>query len=643
MKRSTEICLIAPSESLAVKAKSIIAQMNEKIDIHVAAMEEASKSALALIEQGARVFISRKGTKAFLEQSLNVPVVGISTSLSDYVSVIQEIQDLKGRVAFFTYEPLSEDVLLICRILNLDVRNYRFTGVASGESCVLSAIKDGCCVGIGGATTAPYAQKHGLRHLVIENSSQTIAEAIETAKQLLHLQKEEQKKQDELKLRLKRYELIFNYTYDGIIAIDADGKIDVLNPIAEQIIHNPKIKPFVGKHINTVLPNTRLDEVLRTGEAEINQLMEINGTLIATNRVPILVDGQKKGVVATFRDVKQLQAAEHRIRIQMHEKRLTAKYHFSDIVGDSPAIEKAKRIARTFSSSVSTVLIRGETGTGKELFAQSIHNESPRKQAQFVAINCAALPKNLLEAELFGYVGGAFTGALKGGKAGVFELAHGGTIFLDEIGELDLGTQMQLLRVLQEREIRRIGSDYLTPVDIRIIAATNRDLEKAVAKGTFRQDLFYRLNVLNIHLPALRDRGDDIYHLAAAIIQKLEAPYSPETNEQVFEILRHFDNYEWPGNVRELHNVVERTMILLKSGMSANEITDAIGQAINLQAETRRHLPGTQKSGDLEEWERQQIISALQENHLNILATAKALGISRTTLWRKIQKYQINV
>lgn len=207
-----------------------------------------------------------------------------------------------------------------------------------------------------------------------------------------------------------------------------------------------------------MLANTRLTNVLQTGEAEIGQIMNIHGTLVSTNRVPIRVGGQVKGVVATFQDIKTLQTTERNIQIKLHEKGLVAKYHFSDILGTSPAILEAKKLSTLFADSQLTVMLYGETGTGKEMFAQSIHNASPRQGGPFVAVNCTALNRDLMESELFGYADSSFTGARKGGKAGLFETAHGGTIFLDEIGELPLEFQAPLLRVLQEKEIRRVGT-----------------------------------------------------------------------------------------------------------------------------------------------------------------------------------------
>lgn len=642
MNRVSEICLIAPSESLAKRAQAIIAEYGGEIDVYVGAMETAANLAEELSAHGARVFISRKGTKALLETVVSQPVVGIDTTLEDYAKPLQLLRGKAKKIGFFTYKELPEDVELLCKLLDMDAKAYRFTGLADTEKCVQMALEDGVQIAIGGATTAGYAMQCGLEHLILESSEHSIISAIDTAKQILEVQKSEAKKQEELSIRLKRYELIFNYTHDAIIAIDKTGHIDVLNQVAEKIINAEEKKPFVGKSIDDVLESTRMMAVLHSGEAELDQLMNINGTLVSTNRIPIVVDGNIHGVVATFQDIKRLQDSEQKIRIKMHEKGLSAKYSFSDIVGSSPELNAVKDMARSYARSNYTILVQGETGTGKELFAQSIHQASLRSNAQFVAINCAALPKNLLEAELFGYVDGAFTGAVKGGKAGLFEIAHGGTIFLDEIGELAVETQVQLLRVLQEKEIRRIGGDCVIPVDIRVITATNRDLELAVAEKRFREDLLYRLNALNIYIPPLRERRQDIEEVGLHLFLHLFGSEGAERQEEFLRILRQLGDYPWPGNVRELRNFVERVSVLMHENATPLQFS-----ALVLEFFRRRDrsalITESSTPPDLQAWERERILTALKANNLSMLHTAEALGISRTTLWRKLRDLNIQI
>lgn len=642
MNPVSEICLIAPSPALAQKANLIIERMGAHIHVSVASLDDATKIAEVLLANGAKILISRKGTKALIEKHLCVTVIGIPNTLEDYVTYLQEVKDEPGKIGFLMYDELSPDVHVLCRMLGLNVGVYHFSQGSNTEACVRSALQDNVTVAIGGVATARCAKRMGLRHLILENSESSIKTAIEVAMQMLELQREEAKKQEELTVRLKRYELIFNYTHDAIIAVDREGRVDVLNKVAEDIIQNGPSTEFVGEKIDDILTNTRLTNVLASGQAELDQLMKINGTLVSTNRIPIVVGGVVFGAVATFQDVKQLQDSEKKIRIKMHEKGQQAKYSFDDIIGNSSLLLKTKKMAENYAKNNSTILIRGESGTGKELFAQSIHLASQRSSQQFVAINCAALPKNLLESELFGYEEGSFTGASKGGKMGLFEIAHGGTIFLDEIGELTIETQVQLLRVLQEKEIRRIGSDRVTPVDIRVITATNRDLEKEIAEGRFRQDLFYRLNVLNINIPPLRERRDDIYDIALVFFRRKRGRDCD--GSVLIQLLEKLSDYPWLGNVRELQNFVERVCALLDASAETEPLFELVSElyrcAPDFISQAGWSLEAGQES-NLGDWEREHILQILKENALSVGLAAKELGISRSTLWRKMKKYNI--
>ena len=376
-------------------------------------------------------------------------------------------------------------------------------------------------------------------------------------------------------------------------------------------------------------------EVFHTGEKKLNQLMSLNGVLVSANRMPIVVDGKIEGVIATFQDVKAIQDNEQRIRVKLHQRGLIAKYHFTDIIGESKLMRDNVNLAKKFAKSDATILLQGETGTGKELFAQSIHNASRRAEGPFVAVNCGAFPRNLLEAELFGYVEGAFTGASKGGKIGLFEMAHRGTIFLDEIGEMPLETQVQLLRVLQEKEIRRIGSDRVTPVNIRVITATNRNLHKEISKGKFREDLYYRLNVLNIKIPALKERREDICEIGFHLYEQCSGNVSDEEQKFIRRILNKLEQYNWPGNVRELGNLMERIYVLLSQGEEQDFVEAYISSYLYFQENKE---DATER---LDEWEKNHILTELKKQNLEIGKTAEAMGISRSTLWRKIKKYGI--
>ncbi|MFR3730996.1 sigma 54-interacting transcriptional regulator [Lacrimispora sp.] len=631
-----QICFIAPTESLAGRASTIIRRKSLKINVYTVALEGAVGVARELIQQGTWLFISRGGTKRILEKELSATVVDIPLLASDYIPALEQAAKAKGKIAFFLAEEVSDELRTMCYLQALDAQYYYFTDDESCRQCVMQSVWDGAVLGVGGIVSGRYAKEAGMPYIVVESSNGSIERAVETAEQLYQVHRASEKERELLEIQLERYKNILNYTHDAIIAIDGSGHIEVTNQVAEKILNKGKF-PLEGRRIEEVLPNTQMIKILRTGEAETGQLMNINGTMFSTNRVPIIVNHKVKGAVATFRDIKSLQSTERQIRIKLHEKGLTAKYYFSDIIGNSQIMLNAKSLARDFADSHFTIMLYGETGTGKELFAQSIHNASPRKDGPFVAVNCTALSKSLLEAELFGYEDGSFTGAKRGGKAGLFEIAHGGTIFLDEIGELPLEFQAQFLRVIQEKEVRRVGGDSVIPVDIRVIGATNRNLLSFVESGEFRKDLYYRLNVLNLMIPALSMRGDDYLQIAESIYEKSGAGLTEGDWDSFLNIMRTYSGYQWPGNVRELHNIVERICLLQKKGLTQEKIiatlqTAFIAEPVNPSA--------GQQTKSLEDLERQEILNALEKNHGSVAKAAKDLKISRSTLYRKLKENQ---
>ncbi|WP_064199681.1 sigma-54 interaction domain-containing protein [Brevibacillus brevis] len=421
---------------------------------------------------------------------------------------------------------------------------------------------------------------------------------------------------------------ILDASHDGIIAVDRDSIIIGVNKNAMEILGLPS--NIVGQKITRYIPNSDMLRILATGKKEIGDIATILNRQIIINRLPIVVEGEIVGAVSTFKEITDIQKMEMRIRKQSMESGLEAKFRLEDIIGESAAIREAKEWAETFARTDATVLIQGETGTGKELFAQGIHLSSQRATGPFIPVNCAALPGNLLESELFGYEEGAFTGARKGGKPGLFELAHGGTLFLDEIGEMSIPIQALLLRILQEKKVRRISGERIVPVDVRIIAATNRDLERLVEEKQFRSDLYFRLNVLTLELPALRERIEDIPLLVTSIMEEIKERENKrhlKVEEAVFHVLK---QYDWPGNVRELRNVVERMVLLCKD--------DALGKGDT--AFFAKKLYQRQSYRDQEEGEAEAIRKVLAETKGNKGEAAKILGMDRSTLWRKMKRYE---
>lgn len=427
---------------------------------------------------------------------------------------------------------------------------------------------------------------------------------------------------------------ILDASHDGIIAIDREFTITLVNKNAIEILGLPN--HIVGEKITRYIPNSDMLRIVSTGKKELGDIATVLDRQIIINRLPIVIDGEIVGAVSTFKEITDIQKLELRIRKQSIESGLEAKYRLEDIVGNSSAIREAKELAETFAKTDATVLILGESGTGKELFAQGIHLSSPRAAGPFVAVNCAALPENLLESELFGYEEGAFTGARKGGKPGLFELAHGGTIFLDEIGEMSLPIQALLLRVLQEKKVRRLAGEKVVPVDVRIVAATNRNLEQLIEEKEFRSDLYYRLNVLTLELPPLRNRLEDIPALTESIVAELCEKGTKRITVIDDAIYHRFQRYAWPGNVRELRNAVERMVLLSKE----NRLDQA-----HLSFFDRKWSKLSEEFSGEDKWidvERSLIAATLKKTQGNKLEAANVLGMDRTTLWRKMKKYKLS-
>lgn len=350
---------------------------------------------------------------------------------------------------------------------------------------------------------------------------------------------------------------IINTVNDGIIALDENENVSVFNPIAEEIFGLAN-EDILGKKSNDKSIEKTIFSILKSDNVGIEKFEKINGRHVVVNSSYIKEEDIPTGTVYTIKDVTEIQRLEEELRRKLISQQYYARYTFKHIAGESESIENTKSLAKKIAKSNSPILIQGESGTGKELFSQAIHNASSRKNGPFVAVNFAALTESLIESELFGYDEGAFTGAKKGGMPGLFEQAHGGTIFLDEIGDAPVSFQIRLLRVLQEKQVRRIGGSKVIPIDVRVISATNKDLKELIEKGYFRQDLYYRLNVLPLKISPLRDRKRDIMILAQIFYSEY---FKEKVRINVLEYFKYvkqqFLSYDWPGNIRELHNVVE--------------------------------------------------------------------------------------
>lgn len=458
---------------------------------------------------------------------------------------------------------------------------------------------------------------------------------------IFQLASELQKKEREYGL----YKRALENSYEGIVVSDANGYIIAVSETYAQFVGRTSAE-MIGKHVTEVIENTRMHIVAKTRMPEIGDLQEINGHWMIANRIPIFSGDELVAVVGkvAFQDIDELFKMNLKFKEIQKEltsqrsptrRRQTSKYSFHNIIGESRAIQEAKYLAKKVAKSDSTVLLSGPSGTGKELFAHAIHQESYRYYGSFISLNCSAIPETLFESELFGYKEGAFTGARKTGKQGKLSMANRGTIFLDEISEMPLNMQVKLLRVLQEKEIEPVGATSPEPIDVRVIAATNKNLAQLVREGKFRLDLYYRLNVVVIEIPPLHQRIEDLPLLVSELLNQLRKEtsiYVHSVDEKAMQLLK---NYHWPGNIRELRNVLERALYT----MDGNVIT---AKDIRLEEADKEAVRGETSLKDaLQGFEKQYIVNAIKASGGDKIEAARRLGISKSSLYSKCEKYGI--
>ncbi|PKN65234.1 MAG: sigma-54-dependent Fis family transcriptional regulator [Deltaproteobacteria bacterium HGW-Deltaproteobacteria-15] len=440
--------------------------------------------------------------------------------------------------------------------------------------------------------------------------------------------------------------IVLDNVYSGIIVVDKDSKILYMNRFYSDLLKTDR-EEALGKHIKEFFPESRLPGILRSGEMELGQRCSLRaGIALLVNRIPIKRQGETIGVIlqTIFKDYTEI--SELMARLNMLEKEvkyykrgldsmLSATFTLGDIVGSNRKILEARSVAEKYARTDAAVLITGATGTGKELFAHAVHTSSQRKKGPFVCVNCAAIPKELLESELFGYETGAFTGARQKGKPGKIELAHKGTLFLDEIGDLPMSAQSKILRVLETRKIEKLGGVRTQDVNFRLVAATNRDLRAMIGRNEFREDLYYRLNTMTIEVPSLAERADDIPALVDHFLRIAGRPAVKISEAAMDAIL----NYSWPGNVRELKNAIDRAMSLAEG--NSIEI-DHLPYEIRDYHNKCRRGRGTSVKPLAEELachEKELITETLRLTRGNMVRAAKLLGISRSTLYEKCKAH----
>ncbi len=647
-----KIGFIAPYRELADIFSEVCNEFNKRIVVKIGDLEEGVKQSKELEKQGIDVIISRGGTAIAIEKELSdIPIVRVQISGFDIIKAIYSIKKIAKKMAIIGFHPFTYGIEGLGRVLGIEIKGLTLEEDWYNDSLYIKqkieeVKKDNFNWVIGDKISVEVAKTLGMNGILIESGKEALIQSVFEAERVARVKRLELEK-------TKRFKSIIDFAYEGIVTIDQNGIIDNFNPKAEKIFNKSSYQ-VIGESIYKIFPENESAEVLVSDQKIEGKVFNFGEIRIVANIIPIKINNETVRRVITFQDASVIQKAEQRIRRGLYHKGNIAENQFEDIIGKSLIIRTLKEEAKRFSEVDSPILIYGDTGTGKELFAQSIHNYSKRKKQPFVAFNCAALPDNILESELFGYVEGAFTGARKGGKMGLFELAHGGTIFLDEIGEISQNTQVRLLRVLEEQKIRRLGDDRVIPIDVRIITSTNKNLTKLIKEGKYREDLYYRINVLNIVLPNLNERSSDIPLLVHFFIKKYKYKFGKEIKGVSAESVKLLQGYDWPGNIRQLENTIERLVInvdnddyiqpnivqkiLNSESLDSKKISDktSFNKVNNGQIIVSLNI-----NNSLDGIEREIIQKLIEKEKGNKTLVANRLGISRSTLWRKMIKKDV--
>ncbi|MBO3276869.1 propionate catabolism operon regulatory protein PrpR [Pseudomonas schmalbachii] len=582
--------------------------------------------------QAVDAFICTAATANYLRQHLDTTVLPIHMGEYDLIRALDLARSHATRVGVISFQQPHPELARMASLFTVDIRQAAYTNLEEARRQVRRLVEEGCGVIVGSSTAIELAEEAGARG-VSGLGADAIRRTLDDALAIY-------RSRTQADVQQQRLNAVLRHLSDGVIAVDGSGLVQSLNPrMAELIDISPE--QARGRPIGEVLPG--VEDLLGTGSGEENRLLKAGARTLAATVTPMFDNGEPDGMVVTCQEINEIQRADRRIRSQARPRQFTARYRFEQIVGESPALREVLRLAERYAHTDSTVLITGESGTGKELIAQSLHNASPRQPGPFVAINCAAFPESLLESELFGYEEGAFTGSRKGGKTGLIEAAHTGTLFLDEIGDMPVSLQTRLLRVLQEREVLRLGASEPTPVDIRVIAATHCDLVARIADGRFREDLYYRLNILRLAVPPLRERHGDIGILARAILRRIPALHgTPRDDEELLgRLLPHLLEHRWPGNIRELENILERAALSARELAQAGSVAELRALFPELFAAAANAAPQPAPVHDL-----RQLGKAAEAAHArqvleacagDLEEAARRLGVSRSTLWRRLK------
>jgi propionate catabolism operon transcriptional regulator len=598
--------------------------------------EDALRIAREMAADGATAdaFVAAGANGTYLRDHAEVPVVVVTASTVDALHALVQARKLSPRIGVVNFQRVVSGLDQARHLLGDTVIEQRpYLTPEDARAQVADLAGQGVEVIVGTGPVCDMAEQAGLRSVLLYGQD-SVAAAVRQAAEIARIARGEAARREEVRRTVEALE-------PGVVAVDADGRVRTANPSFLRMV-GLEAQELVARPLSEVVPSLSPERVLQSGTADLDGVERLGNRTVVVNRVPLLDHGVIRGAVITCQEAAAVQRMERRLRSQHRPRRFEPRYALGAIVGGSPAIQRVRSLAERYARTDATVLITGESGTGKEMVAQGIHGASRRREQPFVAINCAAFPETLLESELFGYEEGAFTGSRRGGRPGLFESAHLGTIFLDEVGDVPVTLQTRLLRVLQERQVLRLGSNDPTPVDVRVVAATHRDLRRAVAVGEFREDLYYRLHILPLHIPPLRERPGDVDDIAAEILRRALVRHgAPGMHALALAaVLPRLRSYGWPGNVRELENVLERVALLYADDTSRAVGDDELAAVMPELFEPVGAAPSPAPSRDLRAAraarEREHVERVLAECRGNQSEAARRLGIGRSTLYRKL-------
>ncbi len=623
------LCIVG-YQSVITIARKAAREFNKAADfIFICALMEGALPQLREVESVVQIVLAGPSTKRMYAEKLKVPIISFRPTFPDLITAIQEAQRIDRRIAItLSRDDKDFDLPLLSKVMGVSLFPLYCDNSKEYVDGCKTVMKKKFKVIIGGSFTVDSAEKLGLKGILLYKGMDMIRTAILKALEICQVEEENTR-------RISQLNAVINNFTEGLLLTDEKGRVILDNPPAQKRLG---VENLVGKQVNGIFDSKAANKVLRNGQPAFNVL---EAEKLVVNYIPIRSAETVHGLVCTLKRVDEIQDAEFTVRRRLHSRGFVAKHGPEDILGHSEVIHQCKESSKLFARTSDPILITGESGTGKELFAHAIHSYSNQKKGPFVAINCATLPNDLLESELFGYEKGAFTGARETGKKGLIELAHRGTLFLDEITTLGYPLQAKLLRLLSEHEILKLGSDRIIPIDVRILAATNEDIEACVEERRFREDLYYRLNVFRLHIPPLHEHPEDIMPLFLNFVSKIDHDIFREISHSKTVIKKALVGHTFKGNARELENIARRFCLFYGANRRARNLVNIIQGCLEKKVSLDVGKEGLSDLKTTTQNSEKQLIKDLMKKHRYKSDVARALGVAPSTLWRKIKKYGI--